>query len=395
MPIYLRSRTYLFLTAPPILKLLPSIFSFSISTNRSISILTPRSARHPRRSLMSIAPAIATEGSTVPHTGAPTVLVTNDDGIDPLKTPCIAVAKSLAELGHDVTILAPGRNNSACGQSVTLHKPMTLRRHPAYEKSYAPDGGALRIFSILEGTPADCTAAAIEPGTGLLAKLGLFPKLVVSGINLGANLGTDTIYSGTVGGARQGALYGIPSVACSLCEFSNAPELVHTSIRATCQFVDKVLANLSDIPPTGRFGDNSNTNTKNIPNGGGSSGVKSAKAAFLAGDIMINMNVPGNWNGTFATTTLDQVLYRDILRFDHVPEDETGVKFVFKGDVERDSRIGSDSAAVKEGSASISVVQTFPWSSPRWVPESVMKEAGVAGADGMPDWLSGEQDSVK
>lgn len=340
---------------------------------------------------MSIAPGIAVEGTTIPHTGAPTILVTNDDGVDPLKTPCIAVAKSLAQLGHDITIVAPGRNNSACGQSVTLGKPLTLRRHPAYEKSYSPNtdsGGTLRIFSILEGTPADCTAAAIEPGTGLLAKLGLYPRLIVSGINLGANLGTDTIYSGTVGGARQGSLYGIPSVACSLCEFENTPELVGTAIRATTVFVDKVIATLSDEPPAGRFtigendNDNGNGNTNDVP--------KCGRSAFCAGDIMLNMNVPGNWNGEFATTRLDQVLYRDILRFESVPEDESGVIFDFKGYVDRDAAPGSDSAAVKLGKASISCIQTFPWSSPRWVPEKIMNEAGTPGEDGMPSWLSTE-----
>jgi 5'-nucleotidase len=122
------------------------------------------------------------------------ILVSNDDGYF---SPGIAVlAESLAEFG-EVTVVAPERDRSGASNSLTLDRPLSVRR--------APNG-----YLFVNGTPTDCVHIAV---TGLLEHM---PDMIVSGINLGANMGDDTIYSGTVAAATEGYLLGIPSMALSL-----------------------------------------------------------------------------------------------------------------------------------------------------------------------------------
>ncbi|WP_180684051.1 5'/3'-nucleotidase SurE [Tepidicella baoligensis] len=124
------------------------------------------------------------------------ILLSNDDGY---QAPGIrALYEALSEIA-EVEVVAPEHNNSAKSNALTLHSPLYVRT--------APDG-----FRYVNGTPADCVHIAL---TGLL---GYTPDLVVSGINNGANMGDDTIYSGTVGAAMEGYLFGVPAIAFSQTE---------------------------------------------------------------------------------------------------------------------------------------------------------------------------------
>ena len=122
------------------------------------------------------------------------ILLSNDDGY--FAPGLAALAESLAALG-EITVVAPERDRSGASNSLTLDRPLSVRR--------APNG-----FLFVNGTPTDCVHLAV---TGLLDQL---PDMVISGINLGANMGDDTIYSGTVAAATEGFLLGVPSVAISL-----------------------------------------------------------------------------------------------------------------------------------------------------------------------------------
>ena len=122
------------------------------------------------------------------------ILVSNDDGY--FSPGIVLLAEALGVLGA-VTVVAPERDRSGASNSLTLDRPLSVRR--------APNG-----FYFVNGTPTDCVHLAV---TGLL---GFLPDMVVSGINLGANMGDDTIYSGTVAAATEGFLFGIPSFAVSL-----------------------------------------------------------------------------------------------------------------------------------------------------------------------------------
>jgi len=122
------------------------------------------------------------------------ILLSNDDGY--FSPGLAALAETIARVA-EVTVVAPERDRSGASNSLTLDRPLTVKR--------APSG-----FLFVNGTPTDCVHLAV---TGLLDEL---PDMVISGINDGANMGDDTIYSGTVAAATEGFLLGIPSVAVSL-----------------------------------------------------------------------------------------------------------------------------------------------------------------------------------
>lgn len=124
------------------------------------------------------------------------ILVSNDDGYNARGLEVLV--ESLRGLG-EITVVAPEINHSGASNSLTLSRPLAIRQ--------APNG-----FIYVNGTPSDCVHIAM---TGLLDRR---PDLVISGINNGANMGDDTLYSGTVAAAAEGFLFGIPSIAFSLVE---------------------------------------------------------------------------------------------------------------------------------------------------------------------------------
>lgn len=124
------------------------------------------------------------------------ILLCNDDGY---QAPGIVALHDALKSVADVEVVAPEHNNSAKSNALTLNAPLYVHR-------------AYNGFRYVNGTPADCVHIAL---TGLL---GYRPDLVVSGINNGANMGDDTIYSGTVGAAMEGYLFGVPAIAFSQIE---------------------------------------------------------------------------------------------------------------------------------------------------------------------------------
>ena len=128
------------------------------------------------------------------------ILLSNDDGYF---APGIERLAAVLAPHAELTVVAPERDRSGASNSLTLDRPLTVRT--------APNG-----FRFVNGTPTDCVHLAV---TGLLDVL---PDMVISGINLGPNMGDDTIYSGTVAAATEGYLLGIPSVAISLASKNGA-----------------------------------------------------------------------------------------------------------------------------------------------------------------------------
>ncbi len=126
------------------------------------------------------------------------ILVTNDDGI--YAKGIRALVEALSGLGK-VFVVAPDSQKSACGHGITIHDPVMVR-----EASFE---GAEKAWSV-SGTPADC----VKLGSSMLIPDKI--DILFSGINQGGNMGTDILYSGTVSGAIEGILLGIPSVAVSL-----------------------------------------------------------------------------------------------------------------------------------------------------------------------------------
>jgi 5'-nucleotidase len=124
------------------------------------------------------------------------ILIANDDGY--LAPGLAALVKAMEGLG-EIDVIAPEQNASGTSNSLSLHRPLSLYR-------------GINGFRYVNGTPSDCVHVAL---TGLLPQR---PDLVLSGINNGANMGDDTLYSGTVAAAMEGFLFGIPSIAFSQVE---------------------------------------------------------------------------------------------------------------------------------------------------------------------------------
>lgn len=163
------------------------------------------------------------------------ILLSNDDGY--FAPGLSALAEALHGLG-EVVVVAPEQNRSGASNSLTLDRPLLLKK-------------AANGFHFVNGTPTDCVHLAV---TGMLDKL---PDIIVSGINHGANMGDDTIYSGTVAAATEGFLLGIPSIAVSLTSFEGnnfataglvARELVERFIRDPLRAPVLLNVNVPDMP---------------------------------------------------------------------------------------------------------------------------------------------------
>jgi len=143
------------------------------------------------------------------------ILLSNDDGY--FAPGLAALAEALSKL-TEVVVVAPERDRSGSSNSLTLDRPLIVRR--------SHNG-----FHYVNGTPTDCVHLAV---TGFLDDM---PEMVISGINHGANMGDDTIYSGTVAAATEGFLLGIPSVAISLA--SKSAGNYATAARVACELFER------------------------------------------------------------------------------------------------------------------------------------------------------------
>ncbi len=152
------------------------------------------------------------------------VLLTNDDGIfaDGLQELSKAIQKIAA-----VYVVAPDRERSAVGHAITMHHPLRAERVKLFHNPNLPAWA-------VNGTPSDCVKLAIE------AILPDRPDMVISGINRGANLGTDVLYSGTVSAAIEAILSGIPSIAVSLTEVDDP------DYRTAAEFAAKLIRQVAD-----------------------------------------------------------------------------------------------------------------------------------------------------
>ncbi|MEN3971087.1 5'/3'-nucleotidase SurE [Sphingomicrobium sp. XHP0235] len=157
------------------------------------------------------------------------ILLTNDDGIH---APGFSVLEEIAApFASDLWAVAPAEEQSGAGHSLTLTRPLRIRRHG--EQRFA-----------VTGTPTDAVMLAL----GHLMTGDKRPDLILSGINRGANLGEDVTYSGTVSAAMEGTLAGIPAIALSQC--SMAPGTSDgVKWEAARQWAPKVLKKLLDVLP--------------------------------------------------------------------------------------------------------------------------------------------------
>ncbi|MBZ8180225.1 MAG: 5'/3'-nucleotidase SurE [Oscillatoria sp. PMC 1051.18] len=155
------------------------------------------------------------------------LLISNDDGF--LAKGIRTLANTLAQAGHEVTVVCPDRERSATGHGLTLHQPI---RAEIVESIF---DSRVTAWSC-SGTPSDCVKFALS------AVCDPRPDFVLSGINHGSNLGTDVLYSGTVSAAMEGVIEGIPSIAISLASFT------YPEFSVAANFARQLLDQLSKQP---------------------------------------------------------------------------------------------------------------------------------------------------
>lgn len=227
------------------------------------------------------------------------ILLSNDDGY--LAQGLIALAGGLQEFA-DISVVAPDKNRSAASNSLTLEMPLRAQQ---------TDNGFIKV----DGTPTDCVHLAI---TGLLETE---PDMVFAGINHGANLGDDVLYSGTVAAATEGRFLGLPAVAISMV--SNDPQYFETAV----QVARIILQRLLDQP--------------------------------LAKDIILNVNVPDiPWSEIkgFQSTRLGQRHKAEPVIKTQDPRGRV-IYWVGPPGAEQDAGPGTDFYAVSQGYVSVTPLQ--------------------------------------
>ncbi len=183
------------------------------------------------------------------------ILLVNDDGY--LSEGILTLERVLKEKGHEICVAAPHTQQSAKSHAMTVHGTMIVHRHDEYHYS-------------LEGTPADCIIYSLRS-----SYLPFKPDVIVSGINHGYNLSSDTIYSGTCGAARQGAKYSIPSIAIS----EEKDERGEYDFVSPSVYLERNLSYFASI--------------------------------LKGSDSFLNLNFPPHWNGRVKKAALGSIDYFD------------------------------------------------------------------------------------
>lgn len=230
------------------------------------------------------------------------ILLTNDDGID---SDGLAGLHASLAANHEVWVIAPEKEQSGTSHSISIFSPLRVRERAA------------RTFAVA-GTPADCVLL------GIRFLIGREVDAVVAGINRGANLGTDILYSGTVAAARQGALMGRPSFAFSLCDDGKGEYDFENPARIASRLFERLI------------------------------GIRSPEQFF-------NINFPGGKTGLLAPviTVPSERIYRDHYESYRAP-DGSLYCFLYGDGAESLEKPGSDYQAVKEGKISVSPLAIHP-----------------------------------
>jgi 5'-nucleotidase len=232
----------------------------------------------------------------------PRVLLTNDDGYQ--AAGLRALAEELEDLA-EVQIVAPSWERSGAAQSLTLRQPIVC--HRIAENEWA-----------IDGTPADCVIVALHK---LLPEV---PDLVISGINHGANLGENVYYSGTVGAAREAVIHHVPGFAMSLCS-----KRVNADFKPSAQLARRTIELILK---------------EKLPN-----------------QVLLNVNVPENWNGEVKFTRQSEKITRTVLR---EGEDPKGRPYFWLSEqrIDREMELDaeSDYAAIFAGEASVTPLHLDP-----------------------------------
>lgn len=235
------------------------------------------------------------------------ILISNDDGF--MREGIRTLESALKKHGHDVYSVAPHTEQSAKSHSMTVMGEVTIWKHDDHHYS-------------LEGTPADCVIYSLKSGL-----LPYMPDIVIGGINHGYNLSSDTIYSGTCGVARQGAMYGIPGIAISaMCD-----ENGNYDFESPAEYL--------------------------------ASNLEYFYQALIGAEAFLNINFPPRWNGKVEKASLGVIHYDDLfsmkVKGNKISVKTSGCDMSAVPSPESEG-YDMDSVVTQRGAASITFVEITP-----------------------------------
>ena len=315
-------------------------------------------------------------GRAIPQRLKPPILVTNDDGVE--AKGLLSLVSALHSAGHPVLVVAPRGEQSASGMRLTLRKPLAIDSHPDLESQISVTGGPPISILSVEGTPCDSVIVALEGALGDLTK-DINPILCVSGINFGPNLSLDVLHSGTVSAAREASMYGLPSIATSLADYGS--DNFEGAVKATMRVVEMASELLQDPPPSlmRPKGQDSKPCTEEFSD---------PVHHFLHANILLNLNIPSNWDRRFVTGPHGARWYKAPTK---ISKGTTGTTIeVGAATIINEGPLGSDTHTVDSGGCSITVMPTWPQLHPLSVPDEILAEANHNKEDGFPKWLSSQ-----
>lgn len=319
------------------------------------------------------------------------VLMTNDDGIE---APGFEhLVKAMNSAGIPLVAFAPSTNKSACSMQLNLGKPIDLHnRRELIEKWDLDDTVGVHLFA-LDGTPCDTMIVALDGGLKHVLP-DVEPSLVLSGVNLGPNLSQDSYHSGTMGAAREAGLYGLPAIASSYTSFD--PAGMQVGIEATIELVQRVLPLVPRIPKNlcrphiDARSKHVSAWPKKAVQRSQSEADQQLMSAFRHGELMLNLNVPPEWNRSYQTTRLGMRWYRNAVKF--AESDQGSVESIFTigaAYIDNEMVDRGDCDSVAAGYASISSLPTWPQTHPLTLDDELLAFALCQDESGHPTWFKG------
>ena len=304
------------------------------------------------------------------------LFLTNDDGIE---APGLhRLIQILHKRGHPLAILAPAQEQSASAMRLSLQCDLEFNNRNDLVKTLEldPEGPPIELFS-LDGTPCDCAIVAIDQGFESWAGV-IRPRMCISGINRGPNLSIDVIHSGTVSGAREAALYGMPAIALSLGTYLHEDFSVGND--AILRLVDRALSLASDEPTNLMR----TRGSKHRPWSDEEMEMNERiREAFRSGDIILNLNVPHEWNGVVETVPLGARWYHGATK-----RSTKKVGFIVgAASIEDEPIPRTDCSSIMAGNVVISPLATWPQTHPLNIPDAILHAALAEDEDGYPAWL--------
>ena len=319
------------------------------------------------------------------------VLMTNDDGIE---APGFEhLVKAMNRAGIPLVAFAPSTNKSACSMQLNLGKPIDLHNRNELIEQWNLDASVGVHLFALDGTPCDTMIVALDGGLKHVLP-DIQPSIVLSGVNLGPNLSQDSYHSGTMGAAREAGLYGMPAIASSYTSFD--PEGMQVGIDATVEFLQRVLPLVPSVPQN-LCRPHIDARSEHVSSWPNQPRIRTSEEAdnqlmnaFLHGELMLNLNVPPNWNGSYQTTRLGMRWYRDAVQF--VDGNDGSVESTFTiGAAYIDNHVveNGDVDCVETGVASISSLPTWPQTHPLALDDALLAHALSHDETGHPTWFKG------